>query len=123
MNYLDEVIVIEEHRVTALPDAVDNIVEHLVGSETSKVESPEIGDSTLVISDGGAVRIGLRAPVCARQIVANVENLQDGLDDNTQGGYIFLLDLFLGSLLDSSDQPFVFRFLQKSFHLILGVYF
>ncbi len=123
MNYLDEVIVIEEHRVTALVDAVDNIAQHLVGSESSKVESPEIGDSTLVISDGGAVRIGLRAPVCARQIVANVENLQDGLDDNTQGGYIFLLDLFLRSLFDGSDQPFIFSLLQISLHLILGVFF
>ena len=123
MNYLDEVIIIAVHRMTTLVDAVDNIAQHLVGSESSKVESPEIGDSTLVISDGGAVRIGLRAPVCARQIVANVENLQDGLDDNTQGGYVFMLDLFLRSLLDSSDQPFVFSLLQISLHFILGVFF
>jgi hypothetical protein len=102
---------------------VDNFALRLVGSESSKVESPEIGDSTFVISDEETVGIGLRALICARQIVAKVEHLQDGLDDSTQGGYIFMLDLFLGSLRDSSDQPFVFRLLQKSLHLILGVYF
>ena len=123
MNYLDEVIVIAVHRVTALPDAMDNIVEHLAGSESSKVESPISGDSTFAIRNGEAVGIGLRALICARQIVAKVENLQDRLDDKPQGGCIFLLDLFLGSFLDSRDQPFVFSLLQKSLHLILGVYF
>ena len=39
------------------------------------VESPVIGDSTFVISDGEAVGIGLRTLICARQIVAKVEHL------------------------------------------------
>jgi hypothetical protein len=77
MKHLDEVIVLAVHRVTALPETADNIVEHLVGSEGSKVESPISGDSTLVISDGETVGIRLRALICARKIVAKVEHLQD----------------------------------------------
>ena len=65
---------------------MDNFALRLVGSESCKVESPEIGDSTFVFFDDEAVGIGLRALICARQIVAKVEHLQDGLDDNTQGG-------------------------------------
>ena len=72
--------------MSVITGCCQDAAQHLIGSESNKVESPEIGDSTFVISDGESVGIGLRALICARQIAAKVEHLQDGLDDNTQGG-------------------------------------